>query len=118
MIAENMFGCTDEVIRPVHIDNDFQVYIPNSFTPNNDGLNDVFKPEMEGLEFVTKYKFQVYDKWGTVIFESEDPKNAWLGDVRDNNEYTMNSTYRYQLIIEIEQSAETKLYEGVVTVIR
>jgi gliding motility-associated-like protein len=118
MIAENMFGCTDEVIRSVHVDNDFQVYIPNSFTPNNDGLNDVFKPEMEGLEFVSRYKFQVYDKWGTVIFESEDPKNAWLGDVRDNNEYTMNSTYRYQLIIEIEQSAETKLYEGVVTVIR
>ena len=118
MIAENMFGCTDEVTRTVQVDNDFQVYIPNSFTPNNDGLNDVFKPEMEGLEFVTKYMFRVYDKWGTVIFESEDPKDAWLGDVRDSNEYTINSTYRYQLIIEIEQSAETKMYDGVVTIVR
>jgi hypothetical protein len=41
-----------------------------------------------------------------------------LGDTRDNGEYTMNSTFRYQLIIEIEQNAETKMYDGVVTVIR
>jgi hypothetical protein len=73
---------------------------------------------MEGLEFVAKYEFRVFDKWGTVIFESEDPKDAWLGDTRDNGEYTMNSTFRYQLIIEIEQNAETKMYDGVVTVIR
>ena len=118
LIVENMFGCTDEISRTVLVENDFQVYIPNSFTPNDDGLNDVFKPEMEGLEFVTKYEFRVFDKWGTVIFESEDPKDAWLGDTRDNGEYTMNSTFRYQLIIEIEQSAETKMYDGVVTVIR
>jgi gliding motility-associated-like protein len=116
--VENLFGCKDAITKTVFVSNDFQVYVPNSFTPNNDGLNDVFKPEMEGKEFIVKYKFQVYDRWGTVIFETEDPESAWIGNTRGNDEYTVNETFKYRLMVEIEQSAETKVFEGLVTVVR
>lgn len=116
--VENLFGCKDAITKTVFVSNDFQVYVPNSFTPNNDGLNDVFKPEMEGKEFIVKYKFQVYDRWGTVIFETEDPDSAWIGNTRGNDEYTVNETFKYRLMVEIEQSAETKVFEGLVTVVR
>jgi gliding motility-associated-like protein len=113
-----LFGCEDNKTIYVTITNDFQVYIPNSFTPNGDGLNDVFKPEMEGKEFIKQYKFTVFNRWGEVIFETEDPSRAWLGDAKGSDFYTESDTYSYRLVIEVEQSAETKVYQGLVSVIK
>ena len=118
LTTTNLFGCEDNKTIYVTITNDFQVYIPNSFTPNGDGLNDVFKPEMEGKEFIKQYKFTVFNRWGEVIFETEDPSRAWLGDAKGSDFYTESDTYSYRLVIEVEQSAETKVYQGLVSVIK
>ncbi len=53
------------------------VYLPSAFTPNNDGLNDVFKPLVDG--HLTQYKFTVYDRNGQVVFQSTDPGKGWTG---------------------------------------
>ena len=118
LTTTNLFGCEDSKTIYVTITNDFQVYIPNSFTPNGDGLNDVFKPEMEGKEFIKQYKFTVFNRWGEVVFETEDPSRAWLGDAKGSDFYTESDTYSYRLVIEVEQSAETKVYQGLVSVIK
>jgi hypothetical protein len=52
------------------------VIIPNIFTPNNDGLNDTYKPQ---LPATTSYKLEVYNRWGIRIFESEFPERVWDG---------------------------------------
>jgi gliding motility-associated-like protein len=54
-------------------------YIPNAFTPNNDGRNDAFRPLIYGN--VVKYKFAVYDRWGQLVFESADLMKGWDGTV-------------------------------------
>ncbi len=59
-----------EVIPPVSI------YIPNAFTPNGDGLNDTFGVKGEGIR---DYHLYVYDRWGTVIWESANPNQQWDG---------------------------------------
>lgn len=49
-------------------------WIPSSFSPNNDGINDTFKPYVLGLR---QYKFSVYNSWGELLFETEDPNETW-----------------------------------------
>ncbi len=118
LIVTNMFGCKDMVVREVTVTNDFQVYIPNSFTPNNDGRNDFFQPVMEGLEFITRYDFKVFNRWGEVVFATEDPSDAWEGDAKGADFYSESDTYKFRLVIQLEQSSETKIYEGLVTMIK
>ncbi|MEO7046277.1 MAG: gliding motility-associated C-terminal domain-containing protein [Ferruginibacter sp.] len=58
-------------------------YIPNAFTPNHDGLNDVFKPVIFGN--VIHYSFVVYNRFGQKVFESTDLSRAWDGSFHNMN---------------------------------
>ncbi|MEZ4987524.1 MAG: gliding motility-associated C-terminal domain-containing protein [Saprospiraceae bacterium] len=53
-----------------------QVYIPNAFSPNNDGINDLLRPL--GINFQVS-RLQVFDRWGGLLYESSDPQAAWDG---------------------------------------
>ncbi|MBI2721788.1 MAG: gliding motility-associated C-terminal domain-containing protein [Bacteroidetes bacterium] len=72
----NEFGCKakDEVCIDVTID--FGVYIPNAFTPNDDGLNDVFL--VYGYS-ISDVNMEIYDRWGEKLFTSGDQKIGWNG---------------------------------------
>lgn len=54
------------------------IKVPNAFTPNCDGLNDVFKPVVEA-ELVKHYRISIYNRWGQRIFESTNPSKGWDG---------------------------------------
>ena len=72
-------GCTAEKHRVVVIKTpEMQIYIPNSFTPNHDGTNDVFKPM--GM-YITDdhYLFVIYDRWGEIVFRTTNPDEGWDG---------------------------------------
>jgi gliding motility-associated-like protein len=60
---------------------DFSLYIPNTFTPNNDGLNEKFTPIGDGL---TKYHLMIFTRWGEMIFESSDINFGWNGKFKGN----------------------------------
>lgn len=74
---------------------DAAVYVPNIFSPNGDGINDEFKiftsPDYEILE----YQLQLFDRWGALIFMTNDINNAWNGNWR--GELSVSGTYIYQL---------------------
>ncbi|MDE3184353.1 MAG: gliding motility-associated C-terminal domain-containing protein [Bacteroidota bacterium] len=57
------------------------ILFPNAFTPNNDGLNDIFKV-LNGYH-LTYFHFVVYNRWGQKIFESDDPKKGWNGKIEE-----------------------------------
>ena len=73
-------GCMDEVfVNFVVLDPKCTfpfVYFPNTFTPNNDGENDLFK--VEG-NFITELELYIYDRWGELVFFSDDPNDGWDG---------------------------------------
>lgn len=52
------------------------VLVPNAFTPDGDGRNDTFRPWVNNIN---SYRMQVFDRWGALIFESDDPSNGWDG---------------------------------------
>lgn len=68
------------------------IYIPNAFTPNGDGLNDAFGGIGEGI---TEYNMQIFNRWGNLIFESNDMKNQWDGNY--NNEIAPMGVYVYKI---------------------
>lgn len=74
--AVNDYGCkvSDDVC--VKITEDFTAYIPNSFSPNNDGLNEQFLIFGENISQVS---MEIYDRWGMKIFYSEDFNVGWDG---------------------------------------
>jgi gliding motility-associated-like protein len=90
-----------------------KILMPNAFTPNNDGRNDVIKPV---LTFIPqKYVFQVFDRWGSRIFETTDPETAWDGSV-NGGEKASEGVYIYYILltttkgIEVEQRGEITLF--------
>ncbi|MDI1353429.1 MAG: gliding motility-associated C-terminal domain-containing protein [bacterium] len=74
--AVNEFGCTATDDICIQVTEDFTFYIPNTFSPNNDGLNDVFLIFGENISSVS---MEIYDRWGTRVFQSNDVKIGWDG---------------------------------------
>ena len=75
----------------------YPVYVPNTFTPNNDGINDVFQAVGEDLK---GFWMKVFNRWGEQIFLSEDPSVPWRGEVGDGVHYAPDGMYRWQIRIE------------------
>jgi gliding motility-associated-like protein len=75
-IVINEFGCPDTATRLVIVRPEFTFFIPNTFTINQDGLNETFRGYGIGIE---RLEFRIYDRWGKVIFYTEDPLEAWNG---------------------------------------
>ena len=89
--------------------------IPNGFTPNGDGLNDVFKPLGSGL-YVTDYQLIVWNRWGQEVYKSQNPEsNGWDGNYKGSMAPT--GVYAYVLSYR-EASGETKTLSGNVTLTR
>jgi gliding motility-associated-like protein len=89
-------GCRDMDTVCVHVMKDELLYIPNSFTPNGDGLNDVFLPVGYGL---TEIRLSIYDRWGHRIFTSNKDNTGWDGT--SNAKLCEQGVYIYQLEAKI-----------------
>ncbi|MFH1321978.1 MAG: gliding motility-associated C-terminal domain-containing protein [Bacteroidota bacterium] len=59
----------------------FWLYIPNTFSPNGDGINDLFCPAGTSI---SEFKLQIFNRWGEMIFESDDINNQWDGKFRNS----------------------------------
>lgn len=71
------FGCTKSIIKPVAIHGNCAVYIPNAFTPGNDGRNDFFKPI--SVKPVEDFEFRIFNRWGQNLFFTKDLGQGWDG---------------------------------------
>ncbi len=69
------------------------LYVPNSFTPNGDGVNDLFIAD--GL-LVEGFKMQIFNRWGEVIFETLDPKRGWDGTFKGHDPIMDTYTWRIE----------------------
>ncbi len=82
LVAYSDAGCSDTIIDEVCVEDVFQVFIPNGFTPNDDGVNDGFIPTVRNIDEST-FNFWVFDRWGEQIYHTKNPQAGWNGR-RDN----------------------------------
>jgi gliding motility-associated-like protein len=92
----NEYGCLDVAHALVAVEG-FLFYVPNSFTPNNDGINDVFKPVFTGI---SSYRIEIHDRWGEIVFTSDDPYEPWLGNVKEGEHFAADGVYIYHIVVE------------------
>lgn len=84
LLVETKDGCVDTSSVYIELRGELVIYIPNSFTPNGDGLNDVFKVESEFLD-PENFQMTIYNRWGEQVFRSKNPLFGWDGnDTRGN----------------------------------
>jgi hypothetical protein len=69
LVATSIKGCKDTAKVIVEITPDFALYIPNTFTPDGNGLNDMFQPIGVGID-EENYRMDIFDRWGENIFTS------------------------------------------------
>jgi gliding motility-associated-like protein len=94
-------NCSDTMIRRVSIPDEPIYYVPNTFTPNNDRTNNVFTPVFSSGYDPQHYSFQVFDRWGEMIFESRNPAIGWdgtyAGDLVANDVYVWKIEFKEKL---------------------
>ncbi|MFZ5551559.1 MAG: gliding motility-associated C-terminal domain-containing protein [Bacteroidota bacterium] len=83
----------ESVSNEVQIATPISIFIPNAFTPNEDGTNDEFGIVGEGVEEMTLY---IFNRWGEVIFESNDVSKKWNGTFK--GEKCENGVYVYKVV--------------------
>lgn len=76
-------GCTSLIRHNVYIRPTLTLYIPNSFTPDRDHINDGFRAYGEGYDWST-YQLVIFDRWGTEIFKTNDIEDEWRGTYKNN----------------------------------
>jgi len=95
-IVMNDKGCIDTIIHPVTIPQDWAIYVPNAFSPNDDGINDMFHPSGIGLDEKT-YNLWIFDRWGNMIFYTKDWNTYWDGKVQGHSNIVQEDTYIWKI---------------------
>ncbi|WP_190277280.1 PKD domain-containing protein [Taibaiella lutea] len=114
LTVSNSFDCstTDEI----EIKKDCYTDIPNSFTPNGDGVNDYFFPRQLLSQGVVGFSMQVFNRWGQVIFETANANGrGWDG--KFNEKEQPQGVYIYQIQVALK-NGRSENYKGNVTLIR
>lgn len=110
LTIEQMYeGCLLRHTIPITVQNLLD-NIPNAFTPNNDQINDRFRPLLDCIP--ATFLFRIFDRWGNLVFETNDPLSAWDGTFRD----APAPVDAY--IWTVQSSDALKMYRGEVTLIR
>ena len=92
LTVTNPLGCTDSAYTLV--EGPVIVYIPNAFTPNNDGINDAFQVVISDVVY---YEINIFNRWGEEVFHSTDPDEVWIGNMMGGEHYVPAGMYNYRL---------------------
>lgn len=109
----NEFGCVAKTTGVVIIEG-YVLHAPNSFTPNGDGINDFWMPVTLGI---TSYELKIFNRWGDVIFETNDATEPWLGQAEDGKHFVPDGIYPYIIRIRDSEGLSHE-FEGHIAVLR
>jgi gliding motility-associated-like protein len=107
-------GCVSNILKyKIIVDGCSSIYIPSSFTPNNDGLNDTWYPIGEGWE---KIEVLIFNRWGELIFESNNIDGYWDGSYK-NTSIVQDDVYLFQVTWKGIKNP-LQIFNGKITIIR
>ena len=126
MIAKNQYECRDTAFKHIRVHDEFTFYAPDAFTPNGDGLNDVFYVIGHGID-KSQFYFVVYDRFGIKVFETDvfDEENpyrmAWdgthNGSAAKGDKILTNGMYRWYCAF-VDLNGKPREESGTITLIR
>lgn len=112
LVISDEMHCSDTVVKTIEVREDFDLYVPNAFTPNADELNQTFRPVGRGI---TKYEMQIFNRGGERVFLSRNIEHGWDGTYM--GEPCKGDSYVWTINIT-NVNGEFKQYSGYVILIR
>lgn len=117
----NAYGCSREFTFQVRKNCESAIYVPNAFSPNNDGINDYFLVKGENI---VRFEMRIYNRWGEEVFFSDDVQLRWNGSVKGGEYYAPDGLYQWIIKLKFandgtdQQRSEWKQLRGVVHLLR
>ena len=102
LVVYDVNGCTDTAYSVVESNDFVRLTVPNAFTPNGDGLNDLFTPIISNSDQVKYYVFEVYNRWGELVFQSNKPGEGWDGKYK--GKLVQFGTYNWKVSYDVPDS--------------
>jgi gliding motility-associated-like protein len=109
-------GCVDTVSNIFYLNDMLNVYVPNAITINSDGLNELFLPIFSNVDAVKSYDLWIYNRWGQLVFETDEIAEGWNGRYKDNKDVQLG-VYTWK-IRYVDNLGEARTLVGHITVIR
>lgn len=109
-------GCIDSLVRQLDIAPETRLHFPNAFTPNDDSVNDVFVPKGY-LKGYKRYTLRIWNRWGEVVFEADEPEAAWNGRHQNAGQPVPSGVYLYEMTL-IGPRGEVDQRRGSLTLLR
>lgn len=99
---------------------EFSYTLPNVITPNGDGFNDVFEPKVTGLSLITGAKTVIFNRWGNILWDTDDPLIRWDGKSKQTKMDCPPGTYFYVTdITYVDTTGDKTLHlQGSITIVR
>ncbi len=120
LYVEDNYGCIDSTTRRIIINTLFTIYIPNAFSPDGNGVNEIFMPSGVGVD-EDNYIMQIYDRWGNRVFETTDIGIGWDGSV-DGQEISemdkMSAVFVYYIKLYEDGTDVSHEYQGTITLLK
>ncbi len=113
---EMVFYAPDTIVAHVK-EEIYNCYIPNSFTPNGDNINDCLEPVGNAVD-IERYSLVIFNRHGEIVFETKDFDKCWDGSLRGNGYYVPSDIYHYELIVKSVFDKEAQKRIGTVFVAR
>ncbi|MBK8532757.1 MAG: gliding motility-associated C-terminal domain-containing protein [Flavobacteriales bacterium] len=117
LIAYNFNDCPDTACQMVVIDDVLFTYVPNSFTPDGDAVNDTWGMSMN-IPVITDFELMVFDRWGQLVYNTLDPYKPWLGSYQNGGEILKSDVYAYRILYGVRNTEARKEIVGHVTLIK
>ena len=120
LYASNHIGCIDSTSKLITVFQDIAIYVPNTFTPNKDEINQVFLPVLTDGFIEESYHLTIFNRWGELVFESRDPADGWNGlcGNDDSDKGCPVGSYIWKVSVAVEESSEMKFFMGHVNLVR
>ena len=112
LLATNEIGCRDSIRRSITPPLD--IYVPNTFTPDQDGVNDVFEYALNGVE---KFEMFIFNRWGEQVWYSNTPGEFWNGSHQNGTHFVPDGTYIWVMKVEALNFFTDEL-TGTISIIR
>lgn len=117
LIAYDEKLCADTICHDLIVHDALTVYIPNAFSPDGNGVNDVLYA-VHNTPDIEEVHWEVFDRWGRVVFETSDATVGWDGSYRNGGNALPAGTYACRISYRNSLTKETKEYLGHVTILR
>lgn len=117
LVVTNQYGCVDTTELDVYIKDGFSIYVPNTFTPNDDDVNDVFFASGNGID-EKDYLMRIFDRWGNMIWKSNTWGESWDGKANGGNKLAQIDTYVWKIDVKEKDTPTVHHFVGHVNIVK